>query len=277
MGFIYGLVGVEYTLIWNATGLLNFSHDKIIVLGAYMFGGAFIMRMGLPVEVAAVLNIIFMAGFGALMAICIFNPLRNMSSGIFAVMGTLLFGKIIYDGIPLVFGPRPFTIPGFLSGVITIGGATIARAYPYIIVACILIVVSLQLLFKYTKLGKAMRCVAQNKQAAELMGINVTRNINLTVALSAMICGILGVLVIPLFTININMTAMIGLKGFAAGVIGGFGYLPGAILGGILIGVFENVAVMVLPSIYKDVTSFVILIAVLMIKPTGILGGGRVS
>jgi branched-chain amino acid transport system permease protein len=121
-------------------------------------------------------------------------------------------------------------------------------------------------------MGKAMRCVQQNKMAATLMGINVTANINFTIALSAMICSAIGIMVIPLFSIDLSIANMIGLKGFAAGVIGGFGYLPGAILGGITIGILENLSSLVIPTLYKDCVAFVLLIGFLLIRPSGFLG-----
>ena len=104
------------------------------------------------------------------------------------------------------------------------------------------------------------------------MGINVTRNINLTIALSAAICAVIGIMVIPLFTVDLTIANMIGLKGFAAGVFGGFGYLPGAILGGVVIGILENLSTLVIPTLYKDCVAFVLLIACLLIRPTGLLG-----
>ena len=123
-----------------------------------------------------------------------------------------------------------------------------------------------------TKTGKAMRCVSQNKKAAELMGINVKQNIRITGAISAVICMIIGFMVIPLYNVSLNMASMIGLKGFASGVVGGFGYLPGCIVGGILVGLIESMSAFVIPSVYKDAVAFLVLIVFLMVKPSGILG-----
>ena len=117
-----------------------------------------------------------------------------------------------------------------------------------------------------------MRCVQENKTAASLMGINVSKNIALTVGISALICATIGILVVPIFNEELQMSSMIGLKGFASGVIGGFGYLPGAIVGGILLGVVEIFGSMLIPSVYKDCLSFVLLIIFLLIKPSGLLG-----
>ena len=117
-----------------------------------------------------------------------------------------------------------------------------------------------------------MICVAQDKVAAALMGINVKLSIVLTVAFSSMICCVIGIMIIPLFSVNLGMANMIGLKGFAAGVVGGFGSIPGAIAGGIFIGVLENIYLLMGPAIYKDVVAFVIFILFLIIRPQGIIG-----
>ncbi len=271
LGFIYALVGIEYSLIWNATGLLNFSHDKIITLGAYIVAGIFFTRMGLPVPVSFVLSVIVMAVVGVLMAMVILNPLRKMTT-IFTIMGTILFGRIIYEIIRLVYGSMPFTISGLMSGTFRIGTLAISKANVYMIVIAAVVVIALQIFLQTTKTGKAMRSVSQNKQASELMGINVKKNICITAALSCVICLIIGFMVIPLYNVTLTMASMIGLKGFAAGVVGGFGYLPGCIVGGIVVGLIESASVLVIPSVYKDVVAFLVLIVFLLIKPSGILG-----
>lgn len=272
MGFIYSLVGIEYTLIWNATGLLNFSHDKLIMLGAYIFGGTFVLGAGFSNPIAVVLTFVVLGIIGGLIAFGIFNPLRNMNSMIFAVMGTMILGRIIKEACRLIWGPAPFSVPKWLSGNIKIKGITIAKANIIICIVSLIVLGTLQLFLNYTKIGKAMRCVAQNKKAAALMGINVKLNICITTGVSAIICAIIGILIIPLFNVSTVMSSSIGLKGFSAGVIGGFGYLPGAILGGMFIGILENLAVLFLPAVYKDVVSFALLILFLLIRPSGFLG-----
>ena len=137
---------------------------------------------------------------------------------------------------------------------------SLQEANVIICVVSAIVVAALQCFLTFTKTGKAMRCVAQNKKAATLMGINVSQNICITTGISAIICATIGFLTIPLFTISTTMAASIGLKGFSAGVVGGFGYIPGVIVGGIFIGIVENLAVAVLPAVYKDVVSFALLI-----------------
>lgn len=276
MGFIYALVAIEYTLIWNATGLLNFSHDKFILISAYFFAGSYMLGLGLPTSLALLFTVITMFLFGVCSALMIFNPLSKMSSNLFAIIGTVILGRIITEAIRILWGPLPFSLDHFLKGAIHAGNLVLSRAYIVIIVVCLAITVLLQLFFKKTKVGKAMRCVANNKTAAALMGINVPLNIAFTIGLSAFICAVIGILVVPLFNVDLSMSGMIGLKGFSSGVIGGFGYLPGAIIGGLIMGIAENIGSMVFPSIYKDCISFVLLIGFLLLRPNGLLGHKKI-
>lgn len=274
MGFIYALVGIEYTLIWNASGVLNFSHDKLITLGAYIFGGTYIIGLGMGYVPGILLSLITVALIGLVIARVIFIPLRNMTM-IYTIMATVMLGKIIIEFIRLFWGPVPFSVPGFLIGTVKIGSVVISIANIAIIIVAALCVGALQLFLYKTKPGKDMRCVAQNRNASQLMGIDVKHVMMITVAISMMICCLIGLLVSPLLNISTTMSNMIGLKGFAAGVIGGFGYLPGAIVGGLVIGIIENLASMVLPSVYKDIVAFVLLVAFLLIRPKGITGKTR--
>lgn len=274
MGFIYALVGIEYTLIWNASGVLNFSHDKMITTGAYIFGGTYILGLGMDFISGILLSLITVALLGIVVARVIFIPLRNMTM-IYTIMATVMLGKIIVEAIRLLWGPVPFSVPGFLIGTVKAGDVVISIANIAIIAAAAFCVLALQLFLYKTKPGKAMRCVAQNRKAAQLMGIDVRTVMTVTVMISMMICCLIGLLVSPLLNITTTMSNMIGLKGFAAGVIGGFGYLPGAILGGLCIGIVENIASMVLPSVYKDIVAFVLLVGFLLIRPAGITGKTR--
>lgn len=274
MGVIYALVGIEYTLIWNASGVLNFSHDKMITTGAYIFGGTYILGLGMDFIPGILLSLITVALLGIVVARVIFIPLRNMTM-IYTIMATVMLGKIIVEAIRLLWGPVPFSVPGFLIGTVKVGDVVISIANIAIIAAAAFCVLALQLFLYKTKPGKAMRCVAQNRKAAQLMGIDVRTVMTVTVMISMMICCLIGLLVSPLLNITTTMSNMIGLKGFAAGVIGGFGYLPGAILGGLCIGIVENIASMVLPSVYKDIVAFVLLVGFLLIRPAGITGKTR--
>ena len=172
MGVIYALVGIEYTLIWNASGVLNFSHDKLITLGAYIFGGTYIIGLGMGYVPGIILSLITVALIGLVIARLIFIPLRNMTM-IYTIMATVMLGKIIIEFIRLFWGPVPFSVPGFLVGTVKVGGIVISIANIAIIVVAAVCVGALQLFLYKTKPGKAMRCVAQNRNASQLMGIDV--------------------------------------------------------------------------------------------------------
>ena len=269
-GCIYCLVAIEYSLLLNASGLINFGHAQFIMVGAYIFGLTFMQHIGLPAYLSIPLAFVAMALFGALTAVTIFNPLRNMRP-IYAVFGTLMLGKALGELVRIIWSPIPARLEGFFTGVYKFGNIVVAKVSILIIATSIVLLILQRLLFGYTRLGKSMRCVQQDKVASELMGINVSRSIIITVCISAIICTIIGILVIPIFNMDLTMSTMIGLKGFAAGVVGGLGTVQGAIVGGLLIGLAENMYLLFGPAIYKDVVSFVLLILFLIIKPTGIM------
>lgn len=127
MGFVYGLVGIEYTLIWNSTGLLNFAHERIIMLGAYVLAGTFVMQLGMAPLPGIVGVIIFITLFAILVALAVFIPLRNMSR-MCAIMATVMLGNIINEGVRLYYGPEAMTVKGFLSGVIRLTAWSSPRA-----------------------------------------------------------------------------------------------------------------------------------------------------
>ena len=271
MGCIYCMVAIEYTLIWNASGLVNFGHEKFIMLGAYIFAGTLMLKLGVPSGAAILITILIMFLFGALTAVGVFNPLSRLNSNIFAVMGTLMLSEVLNEAARLIWGPAPFNLPDFIKGSYNVGGISIPKVYAVIVIVSMLLLVSIHLMFKMTKVGRAMRCVAQDKKAAALMGINVNANIMLTVGLSAAICCIIGILIIPILNVKLTMASVIALKGFSAGIVGGFGSIPGAIVGGLLIGIVESLYTGVGPSVYRDVVAFVLLIGFLLVKPEGIL------
>jgi branched-chain amino acid transport system permease protein len=275
MGFIYCLIAIEYTLIWNACGVINFAHEKFIVLGAFFFAGTMIKVFGLPLLPAALFTFLFMFGFGILVAVSIINPMRNMPSGIFTIIGMLMLAYVIRESVRLIFGVFPLRVDNFFSGTVKFGPTVVLpKVYLFIILISGILLVIQALFFTRTKLGKSMLCVAQDKEAAAIMGINVQANIALTVAISAGICGLIGMMVIPLFSVDHAMASTIAQKGFAAGVVGGFGTYFGAVVGGIFIGLVEAVYLIFGPAIYKDVIAFLLLIIFLLVKPSGIMGTG---
>lgn len=161
MGFVYGLVGIEYTLIWNATGLLNFSHERIIMLGAYVFAGTMIMDLGMGVIPGIAGVLLFMIIFAVIVALVIFIPLRNMSR-ICAIMATVMLGNIINEAVRLFYGPEAMSVKGFLSGTLRVGNMVVARGYVAIIAVALVILVLLLVFMKKNKNGQSHAlCIVQ--------------------------------------------------------------------------------------------------------------------
>lgn len=273
-GFIYGLTAIEYTLIWNSCGLLNFAHTKTIMFSAYVFVGTFIPLFAKAYLPAMLFTILAIAVFGALIACIIFIPLRNFTR-IIAVMATVMLGTFLNEAAVLIYGSAPMSAMGFLEGKVEIGGVVTSLANLYVIGIALVVSVGLKVFTLKTKPGRAMTCVAQDKTAAALMGVEVKRSMALSVAISFGICALLGCLCAPLFRVQQTMVDMVGLKGFAAGVIGGFGNTTGALVGGLLLGVVENIACLIVPSTYKDVIAFALMIAFLMVKPGGLIAAKK--
>ena len=271
MGLIYSLVGIEYTLIWNTTGMLNFAHGKVITFCGYLFGALCIKQLGLPLVWSIILALVLAAVLALLMSSSIFIPLRTKDN-LCCILATVMAGKILYEAMRLIWGAFNVGIDNYFPGTINIFGAVLPATYIYVVAIAFIMVVAIQLFLNKTKIGKGMKCVSQNKNAASLMGINVTKYMRIAAILSFIVCCFLSILLIPLITLSKEMAEMIALKGFAAGIVGGFGLIPGCTVGGIILGVVENLACIVIPSGYKDVVAFVLLIGFLLIKPSGILG-----
>lgn len=276
MGFIYCLVAIEYSLIYNSCQLLNFAHAQLIALGAFVFGGTFVLGMGATFTWGIIGTLAVIAIFSILLAGLVFIPLKNVPR-LYAIIATMMIGTIITESCNFIWGYFPLSIPNYLNGIVRFGGVVLAKVYVYIMAVAAIVVIALLCFMKFTKVGKAMRCVSENKSMSAMVGINVHQNMIVTITISCVICAIVGMLTIPLFYITSNMSATIANKGFIAAVLGGFGSVPGAVIGGILLGIIENLATIFVDSVYKDVISFFVLIIVILIKPTGICGPSKNS
>ena len=271
MGLIYGLVGIEYTLIYNTTGLLNFAHGKVITFCGYLFAALCLNQLGLPVIPAALLSLALAAILAIAMSSSVFIPLRNKDR-LCCILATVMAGKVLYELMRIAWGAFNIPVQVYFPGTIQIMGATLSATYVYVVVLAVIITAALQLFMHKTKMGKAMRCVCQNKTAAGLMGINVTAYMRIAAVMSFMVCCAISILLIPLLSLSKEMAEMTALKGFAAGIVGGFGLLAGSIVGGVVLGLVENFACLFIPSGYKDVIAFLLLIIFLLVKPSGLLG-----
>ena len=271
MGFIYSLIAIEYTLVFNTSGLMNFGHEKYIMMGAFVYAGSFILKMNFNNIVAIVPALAIMFLLGIVLAIIAFNPLRNLES-IYAVAGTLSMSMIVLQLCRIVYGSAAFNVPPFVSGVFQIDDIVLPKIYVLIIIVAAVGLILHNLLLTKTRVGKAMRAISQDKEAATLMGINVSVLLCFTVGLSLLICCIIGILLIPMYGVSLNMTSSIGTKGFVAGIIGGFGSINGAIVGGLLLGFVEAIYLILGgPGLYKDMLSFALIVIFLLWKPQGLL------
>ena len=276
MGFVYCLVAIEYSLIWNSCQLLNFAHTQLIMLGAYIFGGTFVLGLGASYLLGATGALAVMVVISLALAALVFIPLKDVPR-LYAIIATLMVGTIITESCNFLWGYFQLSLTGYLSGVVRIGNVVLARVYIYIVAVAVVVIVALTCFMKLTKTGKAMRCVAENKSMSAMVGINVRANMMVTITISCVICALVGILTVPLFSISTTMSNTIATKGFVAAVFGGFGSIPGAVIGGVLLGIIENLATIYVDAVYKDVISFFVLIIVILIKPSGICGASKAS
>lgn len=275
MGFIYCLIAIEYTLVFNTSGLMNFGHDRYILFGAYVFAGSFVLQWGFETPLGIALSILMMFVMGVALATVAFIPLRKKEP-ILAVTGTLAMSMIVFQLARILYGPAAFTVQGLVTGSFNISGVIIPRIYVIIIIVGILLLIGQNLLLTKTKVGKATRAISQDMGAASMMGINVNQMLRFTVGLSLAICGIIGILLIPMYGVSLSMTNSIGTKGFVAGILGGFGSINGAIAGGLLVGIVEAIYLILGgPGIYKDMISFVLIIIFLLFRPQGLLNNTK--
>lgn len=274
-GSIYALVALGFILIFKATDVVNFAQGELMMVCAF-FTKTVIDWLH-PADVlmwivVALLTIVFAALFGALLERLIVRPIMNapVFSIVIATIGlsTLLIGVtggIVWDWDTYII-ESPFS-----KQPVTVGGVIITPLDMGIVGVTLGLIVILTLYFKCTKVGIAMRATQQNKQTAALMGISVKRIFAGTWALSTVVSGVAGFLAAPILLIDTNMGFVV-LKGFAGAVLGGWGSIPGAIVGGMSLGVMENLATVYLPSQVKHVAAFLVLLLVLLIKPDGLLG-----
>jgi len=270
MGCIYALVGLGFTLIYNATGGLNFSQGEFVMLAAFGLYSALIV--GLPYWVAVTTVIVGMGLFGYVFQRLLFYPLRNRSF-LYFIIATIGFSIMARNLALLIWGPNPLKVPSYFgSQLIRMDQIVLAPEHLFIIVATVVILIFQYWMFFHTDLGRRLRATAQNPAAAELMGIHPHRMIAITFMLSAMLAGLAGALVAPIFLVDIDMGFNLILKAFVAVIIGGFGSIPGAVVGGVIVGVLEILLAVFVSSIYKDAIAFALLILLLIVFPRGIFG-----
>ena len=273
LGCIYALIALGFVLIYKATETVNFAQGEMMMLGAFL--GLVLMKVaGLPFLVAAVLAVAGMALLGMAVERVALRPVLGQPQ-FTVVMLTIGIGYMARGVMTMVpgYGSDTHSLPVPYQGqMFKLGGLVIGADQVVVIVVTALLCLGLWLLFSRSRIGIAMQAASQNQLAAYYMGIPVQRINGLVWGLSAAVATVAGLLLAPFTFVHVNM-GFIGLKAFPAAVVGGFGSLPGAIVGGLVIGLVEAFAGFYLPEGFKDIAAYVVVLAMLVIKPNGLFGG----
>lgn len=272
LGSVYAIIALGYTMVYGIAKMLNFAHGDVIMVGGYV---AFCTTsyLGWPVIPSVILSILVCMVLGIVIERLAYKPLRAATSlaVLITAIGVSYFlqnvALLIWTSNPKVF-PNMVTLPSLVIGELQISSVALVT-----IVACIIIMIVLTLFTNKTKMGKAMRAVSEDKDAAQLMGINVNATISLTFAIGSGLAAIAGVLLCSAYpTLMPTTGSMPGIKAFTAAVFGGIGSIPGAMLGGILLGIIEIFGKAYISTQLSDAIVFSVLIIILLVKPTGLLG-----
>ena len=273
LGSVYAIIALGYTMVYGIAKMLNFAHGDVIMVGGYisLIASA---SMGLSPLLAILVAMAFCTILGVTIERVAYRPLRNAASPLAVLITAIGVSYLLQNLALLIWGanaksfPSLVPVPPVSFGEITITGVTIVT-----IISCIIIMIVLTLFVKKTKQGQAMLAVSEDKGAAQLMGINVNKTIALTFAIGSGLAALAGVLLASAYpTLTPYTGAMPGIKAFVAAVFGGIGSIPGALIGGILLGVIEILGKAYISSQLADAIVFAVLIVVLLVKPTGILG-----
>ncbi|SHI91400.1 amino acid/amide ABC transporter membrane protein 1, HAAT family (TC 3.A.1.4.-) [Tessaracoccus bendigoensis DSM 12906] len=277
LGSIYALIALGYTMVYGIIKLINFAHGDVYMVGAYVgYASMSILRLGFFESL--ILAMLVCTVLGVVIERVAYRPLRN-STRIAALITAIGVSLLIEYTMMFFVGadPRAYpAMPAFMNGSVNLGGVIIKNQQMLIIGVSVALMILLQFIVKKTKMGKAMRAVSQDPDAAQLMGISVDRTISFTFAIGSALAGAAGVLVGVYYnSINPLMGIIPGLKAFVAAVFGGIGIIPGALIGGYVIGGAETLVSSLGFSLFKDGVVFAILILILIVKPAGLLGKNR--
>ncbi|MBQ2528321.1 MAG: branched-chain amino acid ABC transporter permease [Spirochaetales bacterium] len=270
-GSVYALVALGYSMVYGIIKLLNFAHGDIIMVGAYMVYYA-IASFALPPVVAIILAIGVSTLLGVTVEKVAYTPLRS-APRLSLLITAIGVSFLLENGAQLVFGADQKSMDPLITGSVMFGRVNVSYTAIVTIVVSLIIMVLLWFVVNKTKAGKAMRAVSEDMGAAQLMGISLNRTISMTFAIGSALAGIGSVLYLAAYTqASPTMGSMLGIKAFVAAVLGGIGSIPGAMIGGFTIGVLEALVAAAGFSMWKDAAVFLVLIIVLLFKPTGFLG-----
>ena len=270
-GSVYALVALGYSMVYGIIKLLNFAHGDIIMVGAYMVYYA-IASFALPPVVAIALAVLVSTLLGVFVEKVAYTPLRS-APRLSLLITAIGVSFLLENGAQLVFGADQKSMDPMITGSFMMGQINVSYVAIVTIVVSVAIMILLSFVVNKTKAGKAMRAVSEDMGAAQLMGISLNRTISMTFAIGSALAGVGSVLYLCAYTqASPTMGSMLGIKAFVAAVLGGIGSIPGAMIGGFTIGVLEALVAAVGFSMWKDAAVFLVLIIVLLFKPTGFLG-----
>ena len=269
-GCVYALVALGFVLIFKATDVVNFAQGEFVMASGFI-SYTLLIRYGLPYWLVFVLTILLSGVMGVVLERVVVRPI--MSAPIFSiVIATIGASTVMRSTAGIIYGYDVLPLPTiFAKNPIRLGVLNFTLMDVGVIGCSIVIMLLLYPFFKWTKTGMAMRATAQSQAAAQLMGVRITQIFSLTWAISAGIGGIAGVLIAPIVYLDPNL-GTIGVKAFAGAILGGFGSIPGAIIGGMLLGVLENLSGYFFNAGIKQVSTYILLILVLIVRPSGLFG-----
>ena len=272
LGSIYALIALGYTMVYGIAKMLNFAHGDIIMVGAYSVIVSAV-TLKLPLVVAILIAVVVCAALGVTIEFLAYRPLRQ--SPPLAVLITAIGVSYLLQNLALlIFGPEQKSTPALFDlPSLTLGGVTVDGITLLTLGVTAAIMVGLTLFINLTRMGKAMRAVSEDRDAAELMGISVNKTITITFAIGSALAAVASVFFGATYTyIKPTTGSMPGIKAFTAAVFGGIGSIPGAMLGGILLGLIEQLSKVYISTLWSDAVVFGVLVLVLVFKPAGLLG-----
>jgi len=272
-GSIYALIASGFSLIYSVAKFMHFAHGVVVTVSAFMLF-LFVGILGIPFWPAALLTVVFAALFGLAMNVFCYEPLRSKKATNAVLLIASLALTILFQSLMIaVFGADIKTVrQGYVGTGMDFLGGIITELQVIIFVVSIVILVLLWLFMKKTRIGKAMRAVADNEEVAQTVGINPRKIYNITFIIGSAIAGIAAILIALEQNIEPNMGFSLMIKGFTGSIIGGVTSVPGSVLGSYFLGLVENIGIWYLPSGYKDAIAFFLLFIFLLFRPQGILG-----
>lgn len=274
LGSIYSLIAVGLSLIFGVIRVVQWAHGEVYMVGAFI-GYYLTTALQLSYFVSLILTIVIMALFGVIMERFVFRPMIRLSGGLghATTLGAIGLSILLLNGANIVFGTltRRFQ-PTELSSSITLGPVNITLQRVVVFFVSIILIIALAWFMKKTITGKTMHAMSQDRTAASLMGIDVNKTASLSFLIGSALAGAAGILIAPIFLVYPNMSGIAVSKAFPVVVLGGLGYVEGAIFSGFILGLAEAMTAAYISSAYKDVVAFILLILVLYIKPEGLFG-----